>query len=154
MKRYSNELVMFLGISIALGGIFSDFSNNPKLMVGISLSAVCFAFFDLSMNFYENSLGIQRFTLFFGVFAIIVIPYLTFLTAFLEAYNNYFSLFSLAVVIFLIGFRQTKIENDNEKRLDKIVKQYDEIIANQKRIILEKEKIIEALHAKLKSHEK
>jgi uncharacterized membrane protein YfcA len=135
MRKYANEVVMFLGLSIALGGLFQSFTNNPQLVVAISLSAVFFSLFDLAINMFEKSYNVQKCLLFLGIFSIVVIPYLSFLSPFLKEHSNYFSLYGLAVVIFLIGFRQNRQERNDNSKLKQLIDDQNTIIEQQKHII-------------------
>jgi hypothetical protein len=142
MQRYTNELVMFIGISIAFGGLFSDFKNNPQLISSITFSAVCFSLFDLVVSMSEKSYKTQKTLLFLGIFSVIVVPYLTKLSPVLIAYNNYFTLFGLAIVIFLIGFRQNKQELKDLKKLKQNFDKQSDIIREQNEIINQQSQII------------
>lgn len=146
MRKYANEIVMFLGMAIAIGGLFPEFADNTQLVVAVSLSAVFFTIFDLVVNYSEKSYKLQKVLLFLGIFSIIVIPYLTFLSPVLLEYNNYFSLYGLAVVIFLIGFKQQKEELQDIVNLKSLIENQSNIIAEQNQIIKEQKKIIEVLN--------
>ncbi|WP_078410303.1 hypothetical protein [Priestia abyssalis] len=148
MRKYTNEIVMFLGISIAIGGLFPDFRNNQQLVVSITFSAVIFAIFDLVVSLHKESYKLQQFLLFIGIFSVVVVPYLGSLAPFLIEQNNYFTLFGLAVVIFLIGFRQNEQEREDYRSLsDKFNRQTD-IIEEQNKVIKQQVEIIRLLNEK------
>lgn len=149
MRKYTNELVMFLGTAIALGGFFPDFRNNTPLVVSVTFSAVCFACFDL-ISFYDKWFNLQKFLLFAGIFSVIVVPYLSFLTPFLEEQNNFFTLYGLAVVIFLMGLKQKKQEINEFSELKNKFNQQTQIISEQNKIIKEQNQIINFLNTKEK----
>ncbi len=148
MRRYTNEIVMFLGVSIAIGGFFPDFRNNQLLVVSVTFSAVIFAIFDLVVSINEKSYKLQQVLLFIGVLSIVVFPYLNILGPFMIENNNFFTLFGLAIVIFLIGFRQRKAEKEDYFYLkDRFEKQTD-LIKDQNKIIKEQAEIIKLLNKK------
>lgn len=146
MRKYTNEIVMFLGISIAIGGLFPDFRNNQPLVVSITFSAVIFAVFDLVVSIYENSYKTQQILLFAGIFSVVVLPYLGFIAPFLIEQNNLFTLIGLAIVIFLIGFRQRKQEIQDFRLLRDKVNKQNQTIEEQNKVIKEQNKIIHFLN--------
>lgn len=147
-KNYANEIVMFLGVAIAIGGLFPDYSSNSALVVSVTLAAVCFSFFDL-INFYNKWHSIQKFILFFGIFSIIVIPYLSFITPFLIKQNNFFTLFGLAIVIFLMGLKQKKHEEEDVEKLNEGIAKLEGIINEQNKIITEQNSLIKILNSNI-----
>jgi len=147
-KNYANEIVMFLGVAIAIGGFFPDYSSNSALVVSVTLAAVCFSFFDL-INFYNKWYSIQKFVLFLGIFSIIVVPYLSFITPFLVKQNNFLTLFGLAIVMFLMGLKQKKQEEEDVVKLNKGIAKLEGIINEQNKIITEQNGLIKILTSKI-----
>jgi len=154
LNKYSNELIIFMGLSIAVGGISRDFINDSGLIVGVSISAVSFSFFDLLSNFDKRGewpLKLQNSLLFLGVFSIIVVPYIPFLVEKISGYTNYFTIYSLSLVIILMGYKQKKFEKNSFESLKNTFDRQSDIVKEQKEIIREKQKVIEALQIKLKN---
>lgn len=143
-KNYANEIVMFLGVAIAIGGLFPDYSNNSALVVSVTLAAVCFSFFDL-INFYNKWYRMQKIVLFLGIFSIIVVPYLSFITTFLDKQNNFLTLLGLAIVMFLMGLKQKKQEEEDVEKLSKGIAKLEGIINEQNKIITEQNGLIKIL---------
>lgn len=154
LKKYTNELIIFMGFSIAIGGLSKDFTNNTGLIVGVSISAAAFSFFDLLANADESrgwSLKFQKLFLFLGVFSIIVVPYLPLLIGKLDNYTNHFTICSLSIVIILMGFRQKRFEKSNFEELQRMFNNQKELVGEQKEILNEKQKMIEVLQEQIKS---
>ncbi|PQD94384.1 hypothetical protein CYL18_14305 [Pradoshia eiseniae] len=149
-RKLSNEIVMYLGISIILGGIFPDFRNNQQLIVSITFSAVCFSIFDLIVSLGEKTsiYQVRKIALFIGIFSVVVLPYLDFLSDFLIEQNNFFTLIGLAIVIFLIGYRQNIKDNEDINNLHSNFNKQKNIIEEQNKLIEEQNKILQIYNEK------
>lgn len=148
MQRYSNEIVIFLGASIFVGGLFPDFRNNQTLILAVTFSAVIFSLFDLVGNLKKDAYRVQQMLLFVGIFSIVVVPYLQPVAPWLIEQNNLLTLMGLAIVLFLIGFKQRNRDIEELKNLKEYIDRTEKIIEEQNKVLEEQNKIIKAIKEK------
>ena len=150
MKESNSQiLVICLAISLIIGCFIPGFTENSKLVVAVTLSALAFIFVDLSIFLKVNKIYSYLF-LFIAIFSISVLPHIDYFYSLLSPLNNFFTIFGLAMVIGLLGGRQYLEEREflkkTKKNLTERDKEFNELIA----LLEEQQKEIEILKEKVK----
>lgn len=144
----SQILVILLSVSLIIGCFIPGFLENNNIITAVTLSALSFVFIDVA-NFLKLHKIYSIIFLFLAIFSITIIPNVESLYSFLSQFNNFFTVYGLALVIGILGVKQYTEEKIFLSKTKKNLKQRDIEFEELIQLLEEKNEEIEYLKKEL-----